>query len=73
MAKYPEEIVRNCGFFCRSKNGPFSEQEIIPNKYLKRRNQHTLVILMNSENDRFTLAKYIYHALLKRSNLIPNV
>ena len=47
--------------------------EIIPKKYLKRRNLNTLVILMNSQNDRFNLAKYIYYAFLKRSNMISNV
>ena len=32
-------------------------QELLPQKYLRRRNLHTLIILMSSETDRYVLAK----------------
>ena len=37
-----------------------SDQRLYPKNYLNRRNLLNVVILINSEKDSFTLAKYIY-------------
>ena len=47
-------------------------QELLPQKYLRRRNLHTLIILMSSETDRYVLAKYIFKAFEKRTQILNN-
>ena len=48
--------------------------EYLPSKYFESQNLHKLVMLMSSEQESVikAIALYIYHAILKRSNLLAN-